>query len=275
MLHILTLTWNGIDKLTKLKDSLLPALSNIEYNWIIKDNASTDNTAEIVASWRGNIKLIKHPNNLQNFSQGTNMCFNEAAPNDNDYVLLLNNDIIFNDKTSIEKMIRLMDKDSSIGVVGARLLFTNTNRLQHAGVVFNHDNKAPVHFRLNEITDDAAEKNRLFQVVTGAVLLTKAEYYRKVHHNVKSGNDGMDEKYHWGFDDVDLCLAIHYNMEKKILYCGNTNIYHEDSSSLKKVPTNRLFLNHNLIYLREKWQHRYCLDQYMYEKNQKFNIYDR
>lgn len=275
MLHILTLTYNGLDKLTKLKDSLLPAISNIDYTWFIKDNASTDGTAEAVSKWDGNIKLIKYHNNLQNFSQGTNMCFNEASPNDDDYVLLLNNDIIFNDTISIHKMIKLMEEDSRIGVVGARLLFTDTNKLQHAGVVFNNSYKAPAHFRLNDESDHDAEKNRFFQVVTGAVLLTKAKYYRAVQHNPKSGNDGMDEKYHWGFDDVDLCLAIKYNMEKDIVYCGGTNIYHEDSGSLKKVPTNKLFLNHNLSYLKNKWEKHYCLDQDIYNKYRQFNLYNR
>ena len=275
MLYILTLTWNGIEKLTKLKDSLIPSLENIDYTWIIKDNDSSDNTVETVSSWGNNIKLIKYKNNLQNFSQGTNMCFNEASPNDRDYILLLNNDIIFKDHMTISKMIGHMDRDHDIGAVGARLLFTDTDRLQHAGVTFHNQTKAPMHFRLNETSDENATKNRLFQVVTGAVLLTKAEYFRKVFHNPKSGNDGMDENYHWGFDDVDLCLAIRYYMNKKILYCGNTEAYHEDSSSLKKVPTNRLFLNHNIFYLKNKWQKHYCLDQDMYEKDHKFNLYSR
>ena len=217
MLHIITLTWDGIDKLTKLKDSLLPSLTGIDYTWFIKDNASSDDTAAIAASWEGNIKVIPYKNNLHNFSQGCNLCFNEASPGVNDYVLLLNNDIIFNDKTSISKMINLMEKDNDLGAVGARLLFTDTNKLQHAGVVFSNKTKAPTHFRLNDKTDEDSKKNRLFQVVTGAVLLTKADNYKNVFHNVKSGNDGMDENYQWGFDDVDLCLAIYYNMNKKIL----------------------------------------------------------
>jgi len=274
-LFILTLTWNGIDKLTKLKDSLLPSLDGIDYNWLIKDNASTDNTTSIVSSWEGNIKCIPYKNNLQNFSQGTNLLFNEASPKDNDYILLLNNDVIFNDKTSIKKLIELMDKNSNIGAVGAKLLFTNTNKLQHAGVVFNNQTHAPAHFRLNQEADNNACKNRLFQAVTGAVLLTKAEYFKNTCYNVKSGNRGMDENYQWGFDDIDMCLAINHNMSKKILYCGETNIYHEDSASLKKAPTNKLFLNHNLLHLHAKWDGIYCLDQYMYDKDSKFNIYEK
>jgi len=272
-LYIFTLTWNGIDKLSKLNESLIPALKEIDYEWFIKDNASTDCTVDVVKSWEGNINVIAYKNNLQNFSKGMNYLFKEANPNDDDFVLLLNNDVIFKDTRSIKKMIELMN-NKDIGVVGARLLFTDTDKLQHAGVTFHPSTHAPMHFRLNEKTDKQSLKNRQFQVVTGAVLLTKAECFKSVFKNQKSGHLGMDENYHWGFDDVDLCLAIKYNMDKKIVYCGETDIYHEESASLKKVPTNRLFLAHNLNYLRNKWKHRYCLDHEMYTKDPNFNVYD-
>ena len=66
-----------------------------------------------------------------------NYLFNIASPADNDTIMLLNNDVIFNDTTSINSMLNIMHKDPSVGVVGARLLYTGTNKLQHAGVVFD------------------------------------------------------------------------------------------------------------------------------------------
>ena len=271
---ILTLNWNGVDRLKTLAPTLINSLDGLNYQWLVKDNASEDNSCEYLESLENkNIKVIKYKNNLQNFSQGNNLLFNEASPADDDYVLLLNNDIIFNDKASIKKMIKLMEEDSNIGVVGARLCFTNTKNLQHAGVVYSPRANSPLHFRLNQKSDANAEKDRLFQTVTGAVLLTKAEYYKRANYNKVSGNYGLSEIFHFAFDDVDLCLAIHYNMEKKILYCGSTDIYHEDSATLKKSPTNRLFLPHNLNVLRTKWAHRFCLDQLMYEQDPKYNLY--
>lgn len=273
-LYIFTLTWNGIDKLTKLNKSLIPALNGLDYEWFIKDNASTDGTVDVAKSWDGNINVIAYKNNLQNFSKGMNYLFKEASPQDNDFVLLLNNDVIFRDTKSIHKMIDLMKKGTNVGAVGARLLFTDTDKLQHAGVTFHPKTHAPLHFRLNETADKQSFKNRQFQVVTGAVMLTKAEYFKSAFKNTKSGHLGMDENYHWGFDDVDLCLSIKYNMDKKIVYCGDTDIYHEESASLKKVPTNRLFLSHNLNYLRNKWRGKYCLDHELYVRDPNFNIYN-
>ena len=89
MLYILTLTWNACDKLTKLKESLLPALHDINYTWLIKDNASNDDTVAVASSWGDKVKVIPYKNNLQNFSAGMNLLFAEASPDDDDLVMIL------------------------------------------------------------------------------------------------------------------------------------------------------------------------------------------
>src|SRR5258708_16968291 len=248
-LNILTLSWNGLDKLITLKNSLKPSLSGIDYTWFIKDNGSTDGTVATVSTWGDSIKVIPYDNNRQNFSAGVNYLFNIASPPDNDLVMLLNNDIVFNDTISISNMFSIIDKDSSVGAVGCRLLYNGTNKLQHAGVVFDTTYKTPMHFRASQASDAIAEKNRLFQVVTGAVFITRADLLKKANQLNPSGISGMDENYHWAFDDVDLCLSIKYNMGKKIVYCGKTNVFHEESATLKKNPANKMFLAHNLNYL--------------------------
>lgn len=273
MLYLLTLTWNASDKLTKLKESLMPALEGIDYTWLIKDNASKDDTVAVASTWGDKVKVIPYKNNLQNFSAGMNYLFNEAAPADNDYVMLLNNDVVFQDKSSIKNMMDVMKKDKTVGAVGARLLYTDTDQLQHAGVTFVPRIKTPTHFRAGEKTDSHAEKNREFQVVTGAVLLTNGESFRNSFTKNKSGINGMDENYHWAFDDVDLCLSIKYNQNKKIIYCGKTNIFHEESASLKKNPANKLFMNHNISYLMSKWDGRYVIDSEDYRKSSNHNLY--
>lgn len=275
MLKIFTLSWNAADKLTKLKESLLPSLDGIDYEWFIKDNGSKDNTVEIASGWGDNVKIIPYKNNTQNFSMGMNFLFNEASPSDSDHILLLNNDVIFNDKNSINNMIGLLKKDSAVGVVGARLLYTNTNQLQHAGVVIDNKHRMPTHYRTNQISDKHSEKNREFQAVTAAVMLTTAEIFKNVCKTNKSGNLGMDENFQWSFDDTDFCLSVKYNMEKKIIYCGNTNIFHEESASLKKNPTNKLFMPHNSNYFLSKWRTRYVLDHDNYKNNNSFQLYEK
>lgn len=273
MLNILTLSWNGCDKLTKLKESLIPALEGLSYTWFIKDNGSKDDTVATTSNWGDKVKVLSYKDNRQNFSAGVNYCFNAAAPADSDLIMLLNNDVVFNDTKSIHNMLRIIQNDQSVGVVGSRLLYSNTNLLQHAGVVFNPQYSTPMHFRAGQTSDQNAERNREFQVVTGAVLITRAELFKNVWSQNASGVKGMDESFHWAFDDVDLCLSIKYNMGKKIVYCGNTNIFHEESASLKKNPINKMFLSHNLSYLFGKWRQRYTIDQDIYTRDSRHNLY--
>jgi len=269
MLYLYTLTWNGLDKLTKLKNSLLPALEDVPYKWFIKDNDSNDNTYEVAKNWGTDIHCIKYKNNLQNFSQGMNYLFHESSPKDNDIVCLLNNDVIINDKISLKNMLKFF-KNNDVGIVGGRLLYTNTNKIQHAGVVFNQY-KSPLHFRAKEESDKFAEKNRYFQVVTGAVLMIKAIYFKNAYTN-PNGIKGMDENLHWGFDDVDLCLSTLYKQNKKVVYCGETNIYHDESASLKKNPANHMFLKHNLNCIKSKWSSFIKEDLSVYTKNKDYNL---
>lgn len=270
-LHILTLTWNGSEKIKKLQESLYPCLKDIDFTWHIKDNDSKDNTEEIVSKLP-NVNYIKYKNNLQNFSEGVNFLYKQANPKDNDFILLLNNDVVFNDTSSIKNMMSLFS-NKDVGVVGARLLYTNTDQLQHAGVVFN-DFKigGPVHFKAHQKIDKMSEKNREFQAVTGAVLMTKSNLFKQANSN-PSGTAGLCEKFVWAFDDVDFCLSVKYNLKKKIVYCGNTNIFHEESSSLKVNPVNKLFMQQNFKLLKERWAKNVRADIMKYQSDDKYKLF--
>lgn len=273
-LHIFTLNWNGEDKLKRLAPTLINSLDGIDYCWSIKDNASSDRSVNYLKSLNNkNINIFEYENNRQNFSEGMNYLFNATSTNDEDLILLLNNDVCFNDTTSISNMISLLKKDKNIGVVGARLLYTDTNKIQHAGVIFSKKVSMPTHFRAKQLSDNNDLENRIFQCVTGAVLLTKASYFKEACKDNKSGICGMDERFHWAFDDVDFCLSIRYNLNKKIVYCGKTNIFHDESASLKKNPSNLLFMNHNANLLKTKWSKRWVLDSDLYLNDPKYNIY--
>jgi len=273
-LVILTLNWNGEQFLKKLAPSLLESLHGIEYQWVVKDNGSKDNSIAYLSSLKNdNILVLPFPHNRQNFSEGVNYCYQQSSVQSGDLVLLLNNDTVFNDKKSIRNMIDLIRSDQEIGVVGARLLYSNTNQLQHAGVVFDNFVQMPLHFRAKQISDARAEVNREFQAVTGAVLLTTAKCFSQACTTNASGINGLDEKFHWAFDDIDFCLSVRYNLNKKIVYCGNTNIFHEESASLKKNPANKLFMNNNVNLLKEKWLSKIILDHELYKKDHSFKEY--
>jgi GT2 family glycosyltransferase len=266
-LKILTLNWNGLDKLTKLRDSLIPNLEGIDWTWHIKDNGSKDGSPEEISTWHPNIVCDKYAHNNDNFSQGMNRIFKLSEPDDKDLILLLNNDVIFNDKISLKKMIKLFNSNNSIGAVGAKLLNLNSNIINHAGVVFNETNGFPMHFRSGQQDDNLSKLDREFQAVTGAVFLTRADIYKEA---------GMlPEQMRWAFDDIYFSLSIKYNLKKKIVMAGDVSIFHEESATLKKNPVNKLHMNHNMICFHEAWHNKYTIDLPLYTKNKNYNLFKK
>ena len=272
-IYILTLNWNGEERLKKLipllsKNMLdLQTKTKIPVRWLIKDNGSTDKSVEEIQKFDSSgfeedpVDIYMTDHNRDSFAKGVNTLATKAKITDKDFIVLLNNDIEFLEEDSLFKMFSLMRKTKA-GVVGARLLYSNSNLLQHAGVIFSKKyNYLPFHFRPKHKTDKLAEKNRWFQAVTAACCFVRGSSFNRIN--------GMDEGFKWAFEDVDMCLAI--GQKEKIAYCGNVKIYHEESASLKKNPANKLFLNQNINHFRKKWAAKYSLDLELYEKDKNHN----
>lgn len=276
-IHTLTLNWNGVDKLKKLKPGLMDNFAYISMSagkqvsdypvWYIRDNGSKDDSVQFLnekcqdCPFEILVNEIDH--NRDNFAKGMNYLFNKANPDDGDFVLLLNNDVEFGDSRALYHMIKLQEQTNA-DVVGARLLYSGTNNLQHAGVIFAEKyGNMPYHYRHKETSDNSAQKNRYFQAVTAAVVLISAKAFRSVN--------GFDEKFNWAFDDIDLILRIGSLKPNNVVYCGKTNIFHEESASLSKNPVNKMFLNSNVRYFKEKWAGKYDLDLNRYLHDESYN----
>ena len=282
-LYIFTLNWNGADKLVKLEPTLMRAIGPMFYSdgrlkdgveqpiWYIRDNGSKDSSLEEIEKWRlagwrtVPTKVFDIGHNRDSFAKGMNFLFEQANPADDDVILLLNNDVIIEGPHSIQEMLDLMNRTGA-AVVGARLLYTNTRRLQHAGVIFGPKyGNMPYHYRPNEPPDQRSNTNRYFQAVTAAVCMVRAGSFRRI--------GGMDEGYRWAFEDIDMCLQI--GQTEKIAYCGKTVILHEESASLKKNPVQKMFMSSNVNYFKQKWWNngkpRYILDHQRYIDNSSYN----
>jgi GT2 family glycosyltransferase len=253
-LFIQTLNWNGKGLLERLYKTLIPAVEMFDFKWLVKDNGSKDGSIEFLKSIENDrVDVLYCGHNTDSFSSGMNILFERAKPADDDLILLLNNDVWFGDKTSVVEMNKLLTED--VGEVGARILLPDSNKLQHAGVYFSKRyNYFPYHYKHHEPSDAETEKNRELQAVTAALALLRAGDYRRVCTYNKSGRVGFDEKYFFSFEDIDLSLSIKYNLGKRIIYCGKTNVYHEESSTLKKNPMHKLMMSTNCTLFRKKWE---------------------
>ena len=182
-----------------------------------------------------------------NFSYMCNWGAKEAQ---GDYLLFLNDDMEIVDA---DWLILLMEKAvlPYVGAVGAKLLYPDTDIIQHAGITnlrvgpahklqFAHD-KEDHYFGQNRGVHDMLG-------VTGACLLVKKTIFEKV--------GGFDETLAVAFNDVDLCYKIYeegyYNVVRNDLF-----LFHHESLSRGKDGESE---EKQLRPLREK--------DYLYEKHQ-------
>ncbi len=268
MIKIFTLNWNGKDKINKLLPGLKKNLDNVgfPYVWYVRDNGSKDLNPTDVEEWKNQINLEWYDvgHNRASFAEGMNFLADKADIQDDNIIMLLNNDIEFGDDVSLQKMFNIL-KDSNVGIVGARLLYSGTDILAHSGTIFSKKyNYMPYHYRHKEKSDVNTEKNREFQAVTAACLLTSGSIWKEV--------GGLDTKFVWAFEDVDFNLKVK-QLGKKVVYCGKTKIYHEESATLKKNPMNQMFMQQNVRNFKEKWSGKYDIDHDKYLKDPNYMLY--
>lgn len=117
-------------------------------------------------------------------------------------LLILNDDITFTERGSIEKLAAQV-KWSFTGASGVKLLYPDSTIIQHAGVI--NTKIGPVH-KLQFMDDNISHYhgfNKMVQnvsAVTGACIMVRREVFFEVR--------GMDEPLRVAFNDIDFCFRL-------------------------------------------------------------------
>lgn len=118
---ITIVVYNGADYI----GDCLSSLNNVNYppdqfEVMVVDNASTDNSVEIIKNNFPKVNLFILENNV-GFAQGNNIGFDYALKNGYDYIYLLNQDTVV-EPDFLQKAVDLISTDSLIGAVQSKLL---------------------------------------------------------------------------------------------------------------------------------------------------------
>ncbi|MBI3695947.1 MAG: glycosyltransferase family 2 protein, partial [Acidobacteria bacterium] len=113
--YAVVLNHNGAGWLKRCLESLL-ACSYPTLRVLLVDNASTDDSLQVVREFSGRLHLLQNSENL-GFCEGNNLAIRYALEHGADYVALLNNDTWFEPEW-LDSLVAVGERNPQVGILG-------------------------------------------------------------------------------------------------------------------------------------------------------------
>ena len=193
---IILLNWNGKEHTIKCLESL-KNLNYPNYETIVVDNASSDDSVEVISHKFPNGILITNQENL-GFAEGNNIGIKYALERGADYVFLLNNDAIVAEET-VTELVQAAESDDKIGILGSRIYFYDRpDRIQSAWANIDTKTGRVWYPDYGKSVTTADNKAVDVDAISGTAMMVKREVIEKV---------GMlDPTFFCYFEDTDWCV---------------------------------------------------------------------
>jgi len=226
-LSICVVSWNCCAKLRECLQSIFLHSQGLIIEVIVVDNASSDNTIQMVMDEYPQVRLIRNKTNI-GFGRGNNIAIEKCRGK---YILLLNPDIVIK-KACFKELISSIETLPEAGVVGCRLV-NKDGSIQKSFYKSFPSIMSELYWGLmlhrikNIMPRYKGDKNQAIKVswlVGGCMLLRKG---------VLSQMNGFNIKYFMYGEDVDLCYRLK-KMNLKAYYLPNITMLHYHGVSSKK-----------------------------------------
>jgi GT2 family glycosyltransferase len=231
---VVILNYNGEKFLRQFLPSVIQFSGNAEI--IVADNASTDNSINIVKRNFPPVKIIPLDKNY-GFCGGYNRALNQVNA---DYFVLLNSDVEVTPNW-LDPLTRLLDTDPSIAALQPKILsWSDRKKFEYAGAGGGFIDSLGYPFCrgrvFNTIEEDVGQYNDERPVfwATGACLIIRASVFKKFN--------GLDEDFFAHMEEIDLCWKI-ARTNQKVFYCGKSSVYHVGAGTLGYDSPRKTYLN--------------------------------
>ncbi|MHB1457837.1 MAG: glycosyltransferase family 2 protein [Armatimonadota bacterium] len=247
-LSISIVSWNTCSLLDACISSIQEASPGIEYEIIVADNASTDDSVKMLKEKYPDVNLIENTGNL-GFARANNQVYARSTGR---YFMLLNPDTVCM-PGSLTELVRFMDANQSVGIVGPLVL--NPDRsLQYSWARFptllsesmGKLERVIIPQNVQPVTSEETRLLGPFQTdwVGGCALVTRREAVECVGL--------MDESLFMYCEETDWCLRFS-NSGWKIYVNPLSEIIHLGGQSSNQVSDKCLahLFNSKVAYFRK------------------------
>lgn len=257
-LSIIIVNYNTYSLTKQTIDSVLEKKLPFEYEIMLVDNASKDNSMALLQAdykeiiEQGLVKVILNEDNL-GFAKGNNIGIRKSS---GEYILLLNSDT-YVVEDCLEKSLRYMEEDlkrgegQPVGALGCKIVLPD-GTLDHACKRGFPTPKASLYYFLklhkrDKVKYGLYDAMHLDEDETGEVDCLMGAFMlmpRRVLDQVGL----LDEDFFMYGEDIDLCYRIKEG-GYKIIYYPEARIIHYKGGSSKKRRTKVIYDFHNAMWI--------------------------
>jgi len=232
-ISVIIVSFNTCNLLRRCLQTLLKKAGAVQFETIVVDNASKDDSADMVEREFPRVILVRSQTNL-GFAAANNLAFQQAT---GEFIVLLNSDAFLTEE-ALSQSLQFMQENPNVGVGGARLIGRD-NSWQPSARMFpsllNHfltlsglAYKYPKSRFFGRFDRTWANPNVAAEVdwVPGA--------YSIIRHKVLKQINYFDEKFFLYYEEVDLCRRIQ-QANYSIWYLSDVVVVHIGGESSKTL----------------------------------------
>lgn len=239
---VVILNYNGAEMLRRFLPSVVEFSPEAEV--VVADNASTDNSVEVVRNEFPAVRLVCLDKN-HGFADGYNHALGQITA---DYYLLLNSDVEVVGGW-LAPMLDFMDAHDDVAACQPKLLsYKDKAFFEYAGGAGGFIDRYGYPFCRGRIFDTVEKDNGQYDSVadlfwaTGAALLIRSADYHSA--------GGLDGTFFAHMEEIDLCWRLRAR-GRRIVCVPQSVVYHVGGATLAKSNPRKTFLNfrNNLLML--------------------------
>jgi GT2 family glycosyltransferase len=231
---VVILNWNG----AKLLEQFLPSVVAFseEATIYVADNASTDNSIDVIQTQFPSVKIIQNSGNF-GFAKG----YNEALQLvEEPYYALVNSDIEVTENWLVP-IIKMFENEPETAIIQPKILdFKKKTHFEYAGAAGGFIDKLGYPFCRGRIFETIEEdKNQYDDEIpifwaSGACFFIRKEVYRKLN--------GFDPDFFAHQEEIDLCWRA-FNLGYQTKFTYKSTVYHVGGATLQQSNPKKTFLN--------------------------------
>ncbi len=213
---IIIVNYNGLQDTIECVKSV-SATENVNYKIIIIDNASDNNEGKQLCELFPDAKVIINDKNI-GFAGGNNIGIDYAMKNDYDYVLLLNNDTVIDNKM----IYNLLEYANSITITVPKMYYYyDKTKIWYGGGIINKITGNAKHLKFNQM-DDGKGNIKHCNFATGCCMLIHRDIIRQIGK--------LSEDYFMYCEDTEYSLRALIN-NKSVMYVPEAKLWHKVGAS--------------------------------------------